>query len=76
MGIGLLNKSDEEFIKNLTFSWEEKGIEKGIVKGIEKGKEKEKRKIALEMLDKGLSIELIAKVTHLKLGEIEDMKKE
>lgn len=50
-----MDKSDEEFIKNLTFSWEKKGIEK------------EKRKIALKMLKEGLPIETITKVTHLKL---------
>lgn len=46
-------------------------IDKGIERGIEKGKIEEKKKIALEMLKEGLSIDLIVKVTHLSNEEIE-----
>jgi predicted transposase YdaD len=56
-----------EDIMNLPISWEEKGIEKGI--------EKEKRNVATEMLNAGLSIELIAEMTKLSIDEIEKMKK-
>lgn len=59
----------EEIFK-LTNSWEEKGIEKGI----EKGKRAEKRKIALEMLKEGSSVDFVAKVTKLDIDEIEEMK--
>ena len=66
--INELDNAEEIF--KLTNSWEEKGIEKGI----EKGKRAEKRKIALEMLKEGSSVDFVAKVTKLDIDEIEEMK--
>lgn len=57
----------EEEMLNLPNSWEEKGIKKG--------KKEEKRDIALNMLKKGLSEELIEEVTNLEKSEIEKLRK-
>ncbi|KEF37246.1 hypothetical protein M670_03492 [Schinkia azotoformans MEV2011] len=62
-----LDRGEAEQILKLPNSW----IDKGIERGIEKGKIEEKKKIALEMLKEGLSIDLIVKVTHLSNEEIE-----
>ncbi|ASN06461.1 RpnC/YadD family protein [Virgibacillus necropolis] len=61
--INQLSQDESERILKLPNSWREKGIQE------------EKEKIALEMLKEGLSIELIAKVTHLGLDEIEELKR-
>lgn len=42
----------------------------------EKGKEIGKKEVAMEMLKKGLGVELISDVTHLKIQEIEELKKQ
>ncbi|HEY4599785.1 MAG TPA: Rpn family recombination-promoting nuclease/putative transposase [Cerasibacillus sp.] len=62
---------DAEKILELPISYEERGIKKGIKKGIERGK----KEVALEMLNEGLSIEFIAKVTHLDREEIEALRR-
>ena len=64
------SENPEEFTE-LPISWEERGIRKGIEQGVEKAK----KEIALEMLKEGLSIEFIAKVTHIAQEEIEELKK-
>ncbi|HLS59994.1 MAG TPA: hypothetical protein VK044_02550 [Virgibacillus sp.] len=65
-----------EFTK-LPNSWEERGIRKGRQEGIEKGreegKEEAREEVALEMLKEGLSIDFIAKVTHLDKEAIEKL---
>lgn len=66
-----LNRDEASQILKLPNSW----IEKGIEKGIQKGKLEEKRKIALEMLKEGLSIEMIARVTNLDCEEVEKLGK-
>jgi predicted transposase/invertase (TIGR01784 family) len=43
--------------------------------GREEGKLEEKRKVALEMLKKGLSIDLIEEITELSSNEVEELKK-
>ncbi len=68
--INQLNRGEAEQILKLPNSW----IEKGIERGIEKGKMEEKKKIALEMLKEGLSMDLIIKVTHLSNEEIENLR--
>lgn len=55
----------EEFTK-LPNSWEEIGIRKGI--------EQEKEAVVLKVLEEGLSIEVIAKVTDLDKEYIEKLK--
>lgn len=59
-----LDESGE--ILKMPIKWEEKGIEKG--------KMEEKRENVLAMLEEGLSIDLIARVTQLDKKEIENIK--
>jgi predicted transposase/invertase (TIGR01784 family) len=66
-----LNPDESEQILKLPNSWVEKGIKEGIKKGESEGK----RKIALNMLKEGLSIELIVRVTNLDYTEIEKIIK-
>src|SRR5690625_5177045 len=50
---------EAELLKHLPISYEEKGIKKG--------REIERKEVAVEMLRKGLDIELIAEVTHMDI---------
>jgi predicted transposase/invertase (TIGR01784 family) len=50
-------------------------LQEGLNKGLQVGKQEEKRKVALEMLKEGLSIQLIARITELDFEEIEDISK-
>jgi predicted transposase/invertase (TIGR01784 family) len=86
-----LNPEESKQILKLPNSWMEKGLKKGLEKGLEKGlqeglnkglqegkqegKQEEKRKVALEMLKEGLSIQLIARITELDFEEIENISK-
>ena len=47
-----------------------KGLQKGLQQGIEKGLEKGKRETAKNLLNEGLDIHLISKVTGLSIDEI------
>lgn len=74
---------EAEKILEIPISYEEKGKEIGkeigkkIGKKIGKeiGKELGKKEVAIEMLKKGLSMELISEVTQLDIQEIEELKK-
>lgn len=70
-----INQLDDahEFTK-LPNSWENRGIKKGLKQGLEKGVEKGRSDVAVEMLKEGLSVELIAKVTHLDQETIEKLR--
>lgn len=57
---------DAEKIMELPISYEQRGIEKGIERGI--------RKVALELLKEGSSVEFVAKVTGLDKEEIEILR--
>jgi predicted transposase/invertase (TIGR01784 family) len=70
-----LNPDESEQILKLPNSWVEKGIKEGLKEGIQKGESEGKRKIALNMLKEGLSIELIVRVTNLDYTEIEKIIK-
>jgi hypothetical protein len=78
-----LNPEESKQILKLPNSWMEKGLKKGLEKGLQEGlnkglqvgKQEEKRKVALEMLKEGLSIQLIARITELDFEEIEDISK-
>ena len=59
-------------IMSLMTSWEEKGWEKGIQKGREEGKQE----VAVNMLQMGMDVKIIAKVTGLPIETIEALKKE
>ena len=50
------------------------GIEKGVKEGIEKGMKKSKLDMAKNLLIEGLDLSVIAKVTELSIGEIENLK--
>src|ERR1700722_6610676 len=52
---------------------EEKGIEKGIEQGIELGRHDEALDIARELLKEGSSVEFVARITKLPIGEIEKL---
>ncbi|WP_306798642.1 hypothetical protein [Oceanobacillus saliphilus] len=62
------NLPETEEIFEIPISYEEKGKEKG--------KEIGKKEVAMEMLKKGLSMDLIAEVTHLDIEEIEKLKEQ
>ena len=66
-----LDQHEAEQIFELPNSWRDKGRKEGKQEGIQEGV----RKVALEMLKKGLSIELIAEVTKLDDKEILDLKR-
>ena len=52
----------------------EQGIKEGIEEGIQIGERNNQIKTAKEMINQGLSIELISKITHLTIEEIENIK--
>lgn len=66
--IDKLPEEEKINIMDLPISYEEKGKEIG--------KEIGKKEVAVEMLKKGLDMELISDVTHLKLDEIKKLKDE
>ena len=57
--------------------WENKGLQKGIQEGMQKGKQEGRKEaileIAMQLLEEGLSVEFIAKVTKLPISEIEKL---
>jgi hypothetical protein len=61
--IDTMDKIQKEVIMQTTTSWEEKGIEKGI--------ERERRSIALNLLRKEMSLEMISEVTSLTLIQLQ-----
>lgn len=69
--INQLSQDESERIYRLPNSWWEKGRREGI----QEGHQTEKEKIARGMLKEGLSIDLIAKVTHLSQEEIVQLKR-
>ncbi|WP_235887884.1 hypothetical protein [Neobacillus paridis] len=79
-----LERDESEQILKLPNSWRERGIlegmkegmKKGIQEGQQKGEHDAQRKIALNLLKEGFSIEFIAKVTNLDYAEIEELGKQ
>jgi hypothetical protein len=79
-----LDRDESEQILKLPNSWRERGIlegmkegmEKGMQEGQQKGEHDAQRKIALNLLKEGFSIEFIAKVTNLDYAEIEELGKQ
>lgn len=81
-----LPEADKIF--EIPISYEEKGKEIGREEGKKEGKIEGKRegkkegeaiamkKVAMEMLKKGLNIDLIADVTHLDIEEIKNLKEQ
>lgn len=68
-----LDNADEILI--LPNSWEERGIRKGLEIGIEQGNELATRELAIELLRENASVELVAKVTHFSIEEVEKIKR-
>lgn len=54
----------------------EEGLKQGIEQGLKKGEIQATRKLAFEMLKKGLSIETIEEITKLGKNEIEELMQE
>jgi len=50
------------------------GIEQGIEQGIERGKAEAKTEIVLSMLEKGMSLEMIADIAKLPIDQIEEIR--
>lgn len=63
-----LDREESEQILKLPNSWVEKGKKEGELEGI--------RKVALNMLKEGSSIEFIVRVTNLDYSEIEEISKQ
>ena len=53
----------------------EKGLEKGREEGIKVGTEENTKKLAVKMVEKGISIETISEITELSKEEIQDLIK-
>ena len=51
----------------------EKGLEKGLERGMEKGIKKGELKVAQAMLNSGISIEQVAEITKLDIGDLETL---
>ena len=71
-----LPESEAKLIKELPISYEEKGKKIGKEIGKEIGKTDGKKEVAMEMLKKGLTMDLIAEVTHLDMREIKKLKEQ
>ena len=67
---------EAEKIMELPISYEEKGIKKGKEIGKKEGEAQGVKKVAIEMLRKGLAVELIAEVTHMNIDEIKKIKEQ
>jgi predicted transposase YdaD len=67
-----MKKGREEGIKEGM----EIGMEKGLERGMEKGMEKGIKKVALNLIEQDTDVTFIAKVTGLKLAEINRLKEE
>ena len=65
-----LDEADE--ILEIPISYEERGKKKGLEEGLERGK----KEVALELLKKGLDIELIMEATKLSLEELKKLQKQ
>ncbi|MEI3611374.1 hypothetical protein [Pseudogracilibacillus sp. SO30301A] len=65
-----LDEADE--ILEIPISYEERGKKKGLEEGLERGK----KEVALELLKKGLDIDLIVEATKLSLDEIKKLQKQ
>jgi predicted transposase/invertase (TIGR01784 family) len=52
---------------------EKKGLKKGIKEGEIKGKKEEKLEIAINMLKKGVDLNLISEVTNLPISKIQNL---
>ncbi len=73
------NIGGDEIMRTLGRRWYEEGkqegIQEGIQKGIEKGELERAKKVAKNMLIRGLDIKLISEVTGLSEKEVEEIKR-
>jgi len=66
---------DSDEIMHLPISWEEKGKKQGKKEGKKEGETEARRKVALEMLKEGFTIDVIEKITLVDREEIAKLKK-
>ncbi|MDE6536503.1 MAG: hypothetical protein K2M13_00445 [Muribaculaceae bacterium] len=52
------------------------GLAEGRAEGLMAGKKEEQRRIALEMLRQGISVDLVTHVTNLSIEEVQDLSKQ
>ena len=68
----------DDYIEKEKVNWsaesKAEGIEEGVVKGKAEGKAEERRDIALRMLQDGLSVEQVARVTGLSVEEVQHLR--
>jgi predicted transposase/invertase (TIGR01784 family) len=74
--ISKLNKEEIAMAMELTNSWEEKGREEGLTEGLAKGREKAALEMARKMLQSGMDVTTIVKITDLDRAKIEEIKKQ
>lgn len=74
--LNLTEEEEEQLMKEIEKLPEAEKIFEIPISYEEKGKEKGKKEVAIEMLKKGLNIDLIAEVTHLDIEEIEKLKEQ
>ena len=55
------------------YDGEQKGLKQGIEEGLKKGSQQKTQEIVLSSYNEGLSIELIAKITGITVGEIQSI---
>ena len=66
----------EKGIKKGREEGEKRGEKRGIVIGIEEGKKEKIQEVALKMLDEGMEVSIICKVTGLSKKQIEKLQKD
>ena len=69
-------KAAEEGLKEGMKAGLEKGVKKGRLEGIKEGIEKEKFNIALNMLENGMSVDVVEKITGLSRTRVNEILKE
>ncbi|MGM9735152.1 MAG: hypothetical protein ACI3ZL_01945, partial [Candidatus Cryptobacteroides sp.] len=69
----IMNELDFEFQKRME---RKEGREEGLEEGMQKGKEEEKVATARRMLENGMTIELVAKISELSIDRINMMASE
>jgi predicted transposase/invertase (TIGR01784 family) len=52
----------------------EKGLQQGLRQGLQQGREEERRILALNFLQEGISLEVIARATGLSVDQIQQLQ--
>ena len=64
----------DDYIEKEKVNWSAESKAEGIEEGVVKGKAEERRDIALRMLQDGLSVEQVARVTGLPVEEVRQLR--